>query len=113
MLAAVFPGTSRSGATILAGMFCGLSRTAATDFSFLLGIPTLLAACALSFYRQLKATGVPVQEEWMHLGLGLAVSAITAYFAVKWLLGYVRTNTLIPFAWYRIGMGLVWLWMVK
>jgi hypothetical protein len=56
---------------------------------------------------------VPVQEEWMHLGLGLAVSAITAYFAVKWLLGYVRTNTLIPFAWYRIGMGLVWLWMVK
>ncbi len=113
MLAAVFPGTSRSGATILAGMFCGLSRTAATDFSFLLGIPTLLAACALSFYRQLKATGVPVQEEWMHLGLGLAVSAVTAYFAVRWLIGYVRTNTLIPFAWYRIGMGLVWLWMVK
>ena len=54
ILAAVFPGTSRSGATILAGMFCGLSRTSATDFSFLLGIPTLLAACALSFYRQLK-----------------------------------------------------------
>ena len=54
MLAAIFPGTSRSGATILAGMFCGMSRTAATDFSFLLGIPTLSAACGLSFYRRLK-----------------------------------------------------------
>ena len=112
ILAAVFPGTSRSGATILAGMFCGLSRTAATDFSFLLGIPTLFAACALSFYRQLRATGVPGQEEWLHLGLGFAVSAVTAYFVVRWLIGYVRTNTFLPFAWYRIGLGLVWLFMV-
>jgi hypothetical protein len=112
LLAAIFPGTSRSGATILAGMFCGLSRTAATDFSFLLGIPTLFAACGLSFYRQLKSAGVPGQEEWLHLGLGFAVSAVTAYFVVRWLIGYVRTNTFIPFAWYRIGLGLIWLLFV-
>ena len=113
LLAAIFPGTSRSGATILAGMFCGLSRTAATDFSFLLGIPTLFAACALSFYRQLKTAGVPAQEEWLHLGLGFAVSAVTAYFAVRWLISYVRSNTFLPFAWYRIALGLIILLLVK
>ena len=109
MLAAVFPGTSRSGASILAGMFAGLSRSAATDFSFLLGIPTLFAACGLSFYRQLRSAGVPGQEEWLHLGLGFAVSGVTAYFVVRWLLGYVRSRTFSPFGWYRIGLGLVWL----
>jgi undecaprenyl-diphosphatase len=113
MLAAVFPGTSRSGVTILAGMFGGLSRAAAADFSFLLGVPTLLAACGLSFFRQLKADGVPPQEEWMHLALGFAVSAVTAYFVVRWLLGYVRTKTFNPFGWYRIGLGVVWLVLVK
>jgi undecaprenyl-diphosphatase len=109
MLAAVFPGTSRSGASILAGMFAGLSRSAATDFSFLLGIPTLFAACGLSFYRQLRSAGVPGQEEWLHLGLGFAVSGVTAYLVVRWLLGYVRSRTFSPFGWYRIGLGLVWL----
>ncbi|NDA26685.1 MAG: undecaprenyl-diphosphate phosphatase [Verrucomicrobia bacterium] len=113
ILAAVFPGTSRSGATILAGMFCGLSRTSATDFSFLLGIPTLLAAAAYSFYKELKIAGVPGQEEWLHLGLGFAVSAVTAYFAVRWLIGYVRSNTFLPFAWYRIALGLIILLLVK
>ena len=109
MLAAVFPGTFRSGASILAGMFAGLSRSAATDFSFLLGIPTLFAACGLSFYRQLRSAGVPGQEEWLHLGLGFAVSGVTAYLVVRWLLGYVRTKTFSPFGWYRIALGLVWL----
>jgi undecaprenyl-diphosphatase len=113
MLAAVFPGTSRSGASILAGMFGGLSRSAATDFSFLLGIPTLFAACGLSFYRHLKTVGVPGQEEWLHLGLGFLVSGVTAYLVVRWLLGYVRTKTFNPFGWYRIGLGLVWLVLVK
>jgi undecaprenyl-diphosphatase len=109
MLAVVFPGTSRSGASILAGMFAGLSRSAATDFSFLLGIPTLFAACGLSFYRQLRSAGVPGQEEWLHLGLGFAVSGVTAYLVVRWLLGYVGTKTFSPFGWYRIALGLVWL----
>ncbi|NBS14704.1 MAG: undecaprenyl-diphosphate phosphatase [Verrucomicrobia bacterium] len=109
MLAAIFPGTSRSAVSIMTGMFGGLSRTAAADFSFILGIPTLLAASVLSFFRQLKESGVPDQYEWVHLGLGFAVSALTAYLVVRWLLGYIRTKTFIPFAWYRIGLGLLWL----
>lgn len=113
MLAAVFPGTSRSAASIMTGMFGGLSRTAAADFSFVLGIPTLLAASVLSFFRQLKTTGVPDQHEWVHLGLGFAVSAITAYLVVQWLLGYIRTRTFIPFGWYRIGLGVIWLLLVR
>ena len=113
MLAAVFPGTSRSAVSIMTGMFGGLSRTAAADFSFVLGIPTLLAASVLSFFRQLKTTGVPDQHEWVHLGLGFAVSAVTAYLVVRWLLGYIRTKTFLPFGWYRIGLGLIWLLLVK
>ena len=109
MLAAIFPGTSRSAVSIMTGMFGGLSRTAAADFSFILGIPTLLAASVLSFFRQLKESGVPDQHEWVHLGLGFAVSALTAYLVVRWLLGYIRRKTFIPFAWYRIGLGLLWL----
>ena len=113
MLAAVFPGTSRSAVSIMTGMFGGLTRTAAADFSFVLGIPTLLAASVLSFYRQLRTTGVPDQHEWVHLGLGFAVSAVTAYFVVRWRIGYVRTNTFIPFAWYRVGMGVAILWLIQ
>jgi undecaprenyl-diphosphatase len=113
MLAAIFPGTSRSAVSIMTGMFSGLSRTAAADFSFVLGIPTLLAASALSFFRQLKESGMPVQDDWVHLGLGFAVSGVTAYLVVRWLLGYIRTRTFSPFGWYRIGLGLVWLVLVK
>ena len=113
MLAAVFPGTSRSAVSIITGMFGGLSRTAAADFSFVLGIPTLLAASVLSFFRQLKTTGIPEQHEWVHLGLGFAVSAITAYLVVRWLLGYIRTRTFSPFGWYRIVLGVIWLLLVK
>ena len=113
MLAAIFPGTSRSAITIMTGMFGGLSRSAAADFSFVLGIPTLLAASALSFFRQLKTTGVPDPHEWVHLGLGFAVSSVTAYLVVRWLLVYIRTRTLSPFGWYRIAVGVVWLLLVK
>jgi undecaprenyl-diphosphatase len=113
MLAAIFPGTSRSAVSIMTGMFGGLSRTAAADFSFVLGIPTLLAASALSFFRELKESGMPAQDDWVHLGLGFAVSGVTAYLVVRWLLGYIRTRTFSPFGWYRIGLGLVWLVLVK
>jgi alpha-mannosidase len=56
-----------------------------------------------------RPAGVPGQEEWLHLGLGFAVSGVTAYLVVRWLLGYVRTKTFSPFGWYRIALGLVWL----
>ncbi len=100
----VIPGTSRSGATIIGGMLFGLSRKAATEFSFFLAIPTLFAATAYSLWKergQLVAADVPV------IGVGFVVSFIAAFFCVRWLLRYVSSHTFVPFAWYRIAFGLV------
>ncbi len=106
LAAAVFPGLSRSGATILIALALGLKRPAATEFSFLVGIPTLLAAGALQLY---SAYSDPESraEDWVMLLLGAAVATLTAFIAVKWLLHYVQTHTFIPFGWYRIVVGLV------
>lgn len=103
VLAAVFPGTSRSLATIAAAMLGGCnSRPAATEFSFLLSIPTMLAATAY----QLARSHDLASENWLELGVGFVVSAVTAFIAVKWLLSYIRTHTFTVFAWYRIAFGL-------
>ena len=103
--AAIFPGTSRSGATIFAGMFSGTSdRKAATEFAFLLGIPTMYAASAYALLKQLKL-GVG-QENWADLGVGFVVSTITAFVAVKWLMKYIQTHTFNVFAVYRIVFGI-------
>ena len=110
LTAAVFPGTSRSGATILAALALGMSRPAATEFSFLLGIPTLLAAGALQMFSALRHPTETI--DWSMLGLGTGVAAITAFGVVKWLLRYVQHHNFNVFAWYRIAMGigmLVWL----
>jgi len=105
VLAAVFPGTSRSAATIFAAMLAGMSsRAAATEFSFLLGIPTMFAATALESYRAVDS-GQFAAEPLGELALGFAVSAVVAFVAVKWLLGYIQTHRFTPFAWYRIGFG--------
>ena len=108
ILAAVFPGTSRSGATIIFAMLCGLNRVVATEFSFLIGIPTLLAAGA---YKILKAINGGATENWGLLLLGTIVSAIVSFIAVKWLLRYVQSHTFIGFGVYRIILGLVLVWM--
>lgn len=108
ILAAVFPGTSRSGATIIFAMLCGLNRVVATEFSFLIGIPTLLAAGA---YKILKAINGGATENWGLLLLGTAVSALVSFIAVKWLLRYVQSHTFIGFGVYRIILGLVLVWM--
>jgi undecaprenyl-diphosphatase len=108
ILAAVFPGTSRSGATIIFAMLCGLNRVVATEFSFLIGIPTLLAAGA---YKILKAINGGATENWGLLLLGTMVSAIVSFIAVKWLLRYVQSHTFIGFGVYRIILGLVLVWM--
>lgn len=103
LLAAVFPGTSRSGATILLMLMLGLSRPAATEFSFLVGIPTMLAAGGLKIYRALyhpQADAAP--EQWGMVLLGFLVSAVVSFAAVKWLLSYVRNHTFSIFGWYRI-----------
>ncbi len=100
----MIPGTSRSGATIIGGMLLGLSRKAATDFSFFLAIPTLIAAGGYSLFKErrlLSAADVPL------FAVGFVVSFIAAWFCVRWLLRYISTHTFVPFAWYRIAFGIV------
>jgi undecaprenyl-diphosphatase len=108
ILAAVFPGTSRSASTILVGMLLGLSRPSATEFSFLLGIPTLLAASALEIAHEVRHPA-PVPTDWAMVALGTAVSAVTAFLVVRWLLRWVQTHTFSAFGWYRIALGVLML----
>ena len=100
--AAVFPGASRSGTTILAGLLLGMSRPLAVEFSFLLGVPTLLAAGG---YKMAQASPEVLSGLWANLLLGTLVSAVTAFIAVKWLLRYLQSHTFIAFGWYRIALG--------
>ena len=103
ILAAVFPGTSRSAATIFAAMLAGLTlRPAATEFAFLVGIPTMFAATA---YELLKVRHQVVSEDWQAVAIGFVVSAVVAFVAVKWLLRYVQSHRFTVFAWYRIVVG--------
>jgi undecaprenyl-diphosphatase len=104
LVAAVFPGTSRSGATILIALVMGLSRPVAIEFSFLLGVPTLLAAGALKLVSYVRHPGGE-QLHWGMLALCTIVSAVTAFLAVRWLLRYVRSHTFEGFGWYRVALG--------
>lgn len=101
---AMIPGTSRSGATIIGGMLLGLSRRAATDFSFYLAIPTLIGAGAYSLYKEralLTVADVPM------FSVGLLFSFLSAWLCVRWLLRYIATHSFVPFAWYRIAFGII------
>jgi undecaprenyl-diphosphatase len=101
---AMIPGTSRSGATIIGGMLLGLSRKAATDFSFYLAIPTLIGAGAYSLYKEralLSMADAPL------FGVGLLVSFLSAWVCVRWLLKFISSHSFEVFAWYRIVFGLV------
>ena len=102
--AALIPGTSRSGATIIGGMLLGLSRKAATDFSFFLAIPTLIGAGAYSLYKERALLSV---EDIPMFATGLVVSFISAWICVRWLLKYIASHSFEIFAWYRIAFGLV------
>ena len=104
LVAAVFPGASRSGATIIFAMMLGTSRIAATEFSFLVGIPTLLAAGGFKILKSLKSGA---HEEWVLLALGTVVAAVVSFIAVKWLLRFIQTHTFVGFGIYRIALGLV------
>ncbi len=110
-LAGVFPGTSRSAATIFVALLAGTgNRAAATEFAFLVGIPTMFAASGYELLRT-SQTGA-AHEDWSALALAFLASLATAFVAVKWLLGYIRTHRFTPFAIYRIALGialLVWL----
>lgn len=105
IIAGIFPGTSRSGATIFTAMLAGTSnRPAATEFSFLVGIPTMYAATGYELLKVLKHGGA-AHEDWAALIVGFVVSLIVAFVAVKWLLGYIRTHRFTWFAVYRIVLG--------
>ncbi len=102
--AAVFPGTSRSGATILFALALGLGRGPATEFSFLLGVPTLGAAAVKTLWDAHKAH---VAIEWMPMLVASAVAAVVSFLAVRWMLAYVRSHTFSGFGWYRIGIAAI------
>ena len=108
LVAAVFPGTSRSGATIMFCLLLGLARPAATEFSFLVGIPTMLAAGALKIFKSLHHPDpLAPHENWGLLVLATVVAAVVSFIAVKWLLRYVQTHTFNAFGWYRIALAIV------
>lgn len=108
LIAAVFPGASRSGSTILFALVLGAARPVATEFSFLVGIPTMLAASALKIFKALHhpAAGTP-PPEWANLAVASIIAAIVSFIAVKWLLRYVQSHTFVGFGIYRIAVGLV------
>ena len=103
VVSGIFPGTSRSAATIFAAMLAGLTaRPAATEFAFLVGIPVMFAATG---YELMKVRGHAAGEDWNALALGFVVSGIVAFIAVTWLLRYVQSHRFTIFAWYRIALG--------
>ena len=101
---ALIPGTSRSGATIIGGMLFGLSRRAATEFSFFLAVPTLVAAGAYDLY---KNRALFTLNDAATFGVGLVASFLAAFVCVRWLLRYIATHDFSAFAWYRIAFGVI------
>lgn len=101
---ALIPGTSRSGATIIGGMLFGLSRKAATEFSFFLAIPTLVGA---GLYDTWKYRALLSAADFPLFAVGLLTAFVSALVCVRWLIRFVATHDFIPFAWYRIAFGVV------
>ena len=101
---AMIPGTSRSGSTIIGGMLLGLSRKAATEFSFFLAIPTLIGAGVYSLYKERALLSVADLPMFL---TGLVFSFLSAWLCVRWLLRYISTHSFVPFAYYRIVFGVV------
>lgn len=108
---AIIPGVSRSGATIVGGMLMGISRPTIVAFSFLLAVPTMVAATGLSLYKSHAYSFTP--HEWIVLGVGFVVSFLVAMPVVKWLLNYVRKHNFVGFGIYRIVLSVLFaLWLI-
>src|SRR6185436_16212503 len=111
VVAAIFPGTSRSGATIFVALLAGTNdRAAATEFAFLVGIPTMFAATGYELMKEMRAGAA--FEDGGALALAFVAATVTAFVAVTWLLRYIQTHRYTPFAIYRIALGaalLLWL----
>ena len=101
---ALIPGTSRSGSTIIGGMLFGLSRQAATEFSFFLAIPTLGVATVYQLYKERALLNADDIGMWI---VGFIAAFISAFLCVRWLLRYISSHDFVPFAWYRIAFGIV------
>lgn len=101
---ALIPGTSRSGSTIIGGMLFGLSRKAATEFSFFLAMPTMLGATVYSVVKERDALSM---ADMPLFGLGFVSAFIAAFLCVRWLLRYISTHDFTIFAWYRIVFGIL------
>lgn len=101
---ALIPGTSRSGATIIGGLFFGLSRKAATEFTFFLAMPTLIGATIYELYKERALLNSADLDMWL---VGAVSSFISAFLCVRWLLRYISTHDFTIFAWYRIAFGLI------
>ena len=104
VIAAIFPGTSRSGATILGGLMIGVSRTVAAEFTFFLAIPVMFGA---SLLKLAKFGFSFTAEEGMLLAVGMVVAFVVSIIAIKFLVGYIKKNDFKVFGWYRIILGLV------
>ena len=113
IVAGVFPGLSRSAAAIFAALLAGLTdRPRAAEFAFMVGIPTMFAATG---YELLKTLGDPAAmqaEPWSELAIAFGVSAAVGFFTVKWLMRYISGHSFVPFAWYRLALGGVLLTML-
>jgi undecaprenyl-diphosphatase len=114
ILSAVFPGTSRSMSTIAAGQITGMSRASALEFSFFLSIPTMIVATCYDLLKSLRGKGAnPIgvsqidAHGWLVLAIGFAVSFVVAYGSVAWFMAWVRKHGFVPFAVYRIIVGVL------
>lgn len=112
ILAAAFPGTSRSMSTIIGGQLFGLSRTVALEFSFFLAIPVMTAAAGFKLVQFVLKHDLPSVSEWGNLAAGFVVSFLVAYAVIAWFMSWVRQHGFIPFAIYRFALGLFLLWTI-
>ena len=111
-MAGVFPGTSRSSATIFVALLAGTTdRVAATEFAFLVGIPTMFAATGYQLLDVSRGGGL-AGEDWAALGVAFVAATVTAFIAVKWLLRYIQSHRFTAFAFYRVILAIVLLLLV-
>ncbi len=104
-IAAVFPGTSRSGATILGAILIGVSRTVAAEYTFFLAVPVMVGASGLKLLKYVKDFGIDLNGEFMYLIVGMVVAFVVSVLAIKFLMSYIKKHDFKAFGWYRIVLG--------
>ncbi len=110
ILAAAFPGTSRSMSTIAGGQLMGLSRSTALEFSFFLSIPVMIAAASYKLLKHILSDGMPSGGQWTALSAGFITSFLVAFVVIAWFMNWVRKHGFTPFAIYRVIAGAALLW---